>query len=195
MSDSKRYAIAVAGGGSTYTPGIVASLVTEEERFPIRKIVFYDNNAERQETVAKACEIFLHEAAPEIEFIYTTDPETAFTDIDFVMAQIRVGLYDMRDKDEKIPLKYGVVGQETCGPGGIAYGLRSIGPVIEILDYMEKYSRTRGCSTTPTRLPSLPRRRIAFVPIQRSSTSAICPWGRCAALQTCAGIDDWHKLQ
>ena len=45
----------------------------------------------------------------------------------------------MRDKDEKIPLKYGVVGQETCGPGGIAYGLRSIGPVIEILDYMEKY--------------------------------------------------------
>ena len=46
----------------------------------------------------------------------------------------------MREKDEKIPLKYGVLGQETCGPGGIAYGMRSIGGVIEILDYMEKYS-------------------------------------------------------
>ena len=36
----------------------------------------------------------------------------------------------MRELDEKIPMKYGVVGQETCGPGGIAYGMRSIGGVI-----------------------------------------------------------------
>lgn len=33
-----------------------------------------------------------------------------------------------------------MLGQETCGPGGIAYGMRSIGGVIEILDYMEQYS-------------------------------------------------------
>ena len=82
----------------------------------------------------------LKENAPEVAFDYTTDPETAFTDIDFVLAHIRVGKYAMREKDEKIPLKYGVLGQETCGPGGIAYGMRSIGGVIEILDYMEKYS-------------------------------------------------------
>lgn len=37
-------------------------------------------------------------------------------------------------------MKYGVVGQETCGPGGIAYGMRSIAGVIELIDYMEKYS-------------------------------------------------------
>lgn len=80
------------------------------------------------------------ENAPEVTFSYTTDPEEAFTGIDFVLAQIRVGKYAMRDKDEKIPLRYGVLGQETCGPGGIAYGLRSIGGVLEILDYMEKYS-------------------------------------------------------
>src|SRR5699024_10136132 len=53
---------------------------------------------------------------------------------------IRVGLYAMRELDEKIPLNYGVVGQETCGPGGMAYGMRSITGVLEILDYMEKYS-------------------------------------------------------
>ena len=53
---------------------------------------------------------------------------------------IRVGKYRMRELDEKIPMKYNVVGQETCGPGGIAYGMRSIGGVIEILDYMEKYA-------------------------------------------------------
>ncbi len=59
-----------------------------------------------------------------MKFSYTTDPQAAFTDVDFVMAHIRVGLYEMREKDEKIPLKYGVPGQETCGPGGIAYGMR-----------------------------------------------------------------------
>ncbi len=134
------YAITVAGGGSTFTPGIALMLLEERERFPIHKIMFYDNDAERQETVAKACEIYLKENAPDIEFGYTTDPETAFTGIDFVLAHIRVGKYAMRELDEKIPLKYGVVGQETCGPGGIAYGMRSIGGVLEILDYMEKYS-------------------------------------------------------
>ena len=136
----QKYAVTVAGGGSTFTPGIALMLLEHMDRFPIRKIMFYDNDAERQETVAKACEIYLKEHAPEIEFGYTTDPETAFTDIDFVLAHIRVGKYAMRELDEKIPLKYGVLGQETCGPGGIAYGMRSIGGVIEILDYMEQYS-------------------------------------------------------
>ena len=132
--------IVIAGGGSTYTPGIVMMLLDNLDRFPIRKLTFYDNFAERQETVAKACDIFIKENAPDIDFSWTTDPQTAFTDCDFVMCHIRVGLFAMREQDEKIPLKYGVVGQETCGPGGIAYGMRSIGPVIEILDYMEKYS-------------------------------------------------------
>lgn len=136
----KKFSIVVAGGGSTFTPGIVLMLLDNLDRFPIRKIKFYDNDGERQATIAGACEIILKEKAPEIEFLATTDPEEAFTDIDFVMAHIRVGKYAMRELDEKIPLKYNVVGQETCGPGGIAYGMRSIGGVIEILDYMEKYS-------------------------------------------------------
>ena len=134
------YAVTIAGGGSTYTPGVVLMLLHDMQKFPVRRITLYDNDAQRQETIAKACAIYSQENAPEVKFSYTTDPAEAFTGIDFVLAQIRVGKYEMRDKDEKIPLRHGVVGQETCGPGGIAYGLRSIGGVIEILDYMEKYS-------------------------------------------------------
>ena len=136
----KKFSIVVAGGGSTFTPGIVLMLLDNLDKFPIRQIKFYDNDAERQEIIAKACDIIIKEKAPDINFVYTTDPETAFTDVDFVMAHIRVGKYAMREKDEKIPLKHGVLGQETCGPGGIAYGMRSIGGVIELVDYMEKYS-------------------------------------------------------
>jgi maltose-6'-phosphate glucosidase len=136
----KKFSIVIAGGGSTFTPGIILMLLENLDRFPIRKIKLYDNDKERQDIIANACEIILKEKAPDIEFMATTDPEQAFTDIDFVMAHIRVGKYKMRELDEKIPLKYNVVGQETCGPGGIAYGMRSIGPIIEIIDYMEKYS-------------------------------------------------------
>lgn len=136
----EKSSIVIAGGGSTYTPGIILMLLKHLDRFPLRKIIFYDNDEARQKIVADACEIILRQEHPDIEFIATTDPETAFTDIDFVMAHIRVGKYEMRELDEKIPLKYGVVGQETCGPGGIAYGMRSIAGVLELVDYMEKYS-------------------------------------------------------
>lgn len=136
----KKFKIVIAGGGSTFTPGIVDMLLSSYDEFPISEIKLYDNLAERQEPIGKACEILVNERYPEVDFSYTTDPEKAFTDVDFVMAHIRVGLYAMREQDEKIPLKHGVVGQETCGPGGMAYGLRSISGVLEILDYMEEYS-------------------------------------------------------
>lgn len=132
--------VLIAGGGSTYTAGIVLMLLENTDKFPLDTIKLYDNNKERQDKIGKAVEIIVKERNPEVKFSYTTDPEEAFTDVDFVMAQIRVGLMEMREKDEKIPFKHGVAGQETCGPGGIAYGLRTINPLIEIIDYMEKYS-------------------------------------------------------
>ena len=130
----EKQSVVIAGGGSTYTAGIVMMLIENQDKFPLRKLKFYDNDEERQNIVAKACEVIVKERAPEIEFLATTDPEEAFTDIDFVMAHIRVGGLKMREQDEKIPLKYGVLGQETCGPGGMAYGMRSIPGVVELID-------------------------------------------------------------
>lgn len=136
----KKFSIVIAGGGSTYTPEIILMLLDNLDKLPLRAIKLYDNDEERQNKVAKACEIIVKEKDPTIEYLATTDPETAYTDVDFCLAHIRVGQLHMRELDEKIPLKYGVVGQETCGPGGIAYGMRSIAGVLENIDYMEKYS-------------------------------------------------------
>ena len=38
----KKFSIVVAGGGSTFTPGIILMLLDNLEKFPIRKIIFYD---------------------------------------------------------------------------------------------------------------------------------------------------------
>ena len=47
MSD-KKFSLVIAGGGSTYTPGIVLMLLESVDRFPIRKIKLFDNDEQRQ---------------------------------------------------------------------------------------------------------------------------------------------------
>ena len=137
----KTFKLVIAGGGSTYTPGIVKSLLVQKDRFKLNELVLYDNNAERQEAVGVIVRHVVEMFDPELKLTLTTDPEVAMADADFIFAQMRVGLYAMREQDEKIPLKYGVVGQETCGPGGLAYGLRTIYPMVELIDYCEKYAK------------------------------------------------------
>ena len=136
----EQFTVCIVGGGSRYTPGILRMLVGQRERFPMKKIVLYDNEAERQEKVGKYGEILMSEYYPECEIVYTTDPEAAFTDIDFAFMQIRAGRLKMREQDEKIALKHGCIGQETCGAGGFAYGMRSIPAVCDIICDIRKYS-------------------------------------------------------
>lgn len=73
----KSFSIVIAGGGSTFTPGIVLMLLDHLEEFPIRKLKLYDNDKERQDRIAGACDVFIREKAPDIEFAATTDPEEA----------------------------------------------------------------------------------------------------------------------
>lgn len=137
----KRQNLVVVGGGSTYTPGMIMSLIEEKENFPLKSIIFYDTNVERQEKIAKACEVILKEKYPQLErFHYTTDKQEAFKNVDFAFVQIRTGGLAMREKDEQIPLSHDVVGQETCGPGGMSYGLRSISDMIELINDIRRYS-------------------------------------------------------
>lgn len=136
----KKFNVTIAGGGSTYTPGIVMMLLDNMDRFALRKLVLYDNDEARQAVLGEALDILIKESGYDIEFSYTIDAKEAFEGMDFCMAHIRSGQYKMREADEKIPLRHGLVGQETCGPGGLAYGLRSIPDMIELIDLMEKYA-------------------------------------------------------
>lgn len=137
----KRYTICIVGGGSTYTPDMMEMLTLVKDKFPLKKIVLYDIDEERQKHIGEYGKILFQEYYPELEeYVYTTDKNIAFQDIDFALVQIRQGGLKMREMDEKIPLKYGVVGQETCGPGGFAYGMRSVGAMIELIQDIRKQS-------------------------------------------------------
>ena len=132
--------ITLCGGGSTFTPGIVKSIALRKDELDVDEIRLYDINEERQ--IGVLVDWILHEdLGLDIKLTVTTDKETAFTDASFVFAQMRVGGYAMREQDEKIPLRHGCVGQETCGCGGLAYGMRTIFPMVELIDDVEKYAK------------------------------------------------------
>ena len=84
----KAYSIVIAGGGSTFTPGIVLMLLEHMDRFPIRQIKMYDNDAQRQQTVAEACGIYLKEHAPQIAFCYTDRKSTRLNSSHFLLSRM-----------------------------------------------------------------------------------------------------------
>ena len=43
----KKFSVVIAGGGSTFTPGIVLMLLANQDRFPLRSLKFYDNEIGR----------------------------------------------------------------------------------------------------------------------------------------------------
>ncbi len=130
----KTFNIVLVGGGSTWTPGLLKALCKLKERLPLKKLVMFDVNEERQAVIGEYAKVLFREEYPELEFVYTGDENVAFTDMDFIFCQMRTGGYAMREKDEKIPLSLGVIGQETCGAGGFAYGMRSIRDMIALVE-------------------------------------------------------------
>ena len=89
----------------------------------------------------------------------TTSLADALQGADMVFPAIRVGGLDGRSLDERVPLRHGLIGQETVGPGGICYALRTVPVAMEIAEGRSPSTRrTPGSSTSPTPPGSSPRR-------------------------------------
>lgn len=134
------YKITIAGAGSGYTPGILLTALRFEKEFPIDEIRLYDVDSQRNADMGVIIDYLLKKEDRKIKLVVTTEPQEAFDKADFVFSQIRVGGMEMRELDEKIPLKHGLVGQETCGLGGFSYGMRSMKGFLSLVDYIQQYA-------------------------------------------------------
>lgn len=136
---TKGIKIATIGGGSSYTPELVEGFIKRYEELPVRELWLVDIEAgkEKLEIVGTLAKRMIEKAGLPIDVHLTLDRRAALKDADFVTTQFRVGLLDARAKDERIPLKYGVLGQETNGPGGLFKGLRTIPVILDICKDME----------------------------------------------------------
>ncbi|MGI5899163.1 MAG: 6-phospho-beta-glucosidase [Christensenellales bacterium] len=130
--------ITVVGAGSSYTPEIIEGLCSRKETIPIREISLYDINAQRLEIMAAFCRRYAAHMGYEVNITSTTDRKEALIGADFVNVQIRVGGNSARIVDEAIPKKYGIIGQETTGLGGMMKAFRTIPVMLDIAREVEE---------------------------------------------------------
>jgi 6-phospho-beta-glucosidase len=124
--------ITFIGAGGVRTPLVIESLLRFQDRLPLAQVCLMDVDPERLELMQLASKPRLSKNAS-FEVEWTTDAHQAIAGSDFIVTTFRVGGMESRVIDEQVPLKYGVLGQETTGPGGFAMALRTI-PVM--LDYV-----------------------------------------------------------
>ncbi len=131
--------VVTIGGGSSYTPELVEGFIKRYNELPIRELWLVDipEGKDKLETVGALAKRMVKKAGVPMEIKLSYDRKEALPGADFVTTQIRVGLLEARAKDEKIPLKYDVIGQETNGPGGLFKGLRTIPVILDICKDIE----------------------------------------------------------
>lgn len=132
--------LVVIGGGSSYTPELVEGVILHKDSLPVTEIVLIDIEAGEEKVSINTAfaKRMVEKAGLDITVRYTLDRKEGLKDAAFVITQIRVGGLDARAKDERIPLKYGVIGQETTGPGGCFKALRTIPVLLDICHDMEE---------------------------------------------------------
>lgn len=126
--------VCVIGGGSTYTPELVEGFLENLPELPVRRLVLMDIEERRLEVLAALARRMVQAARADLAVETTTDQKRAIEGSDFVVSQIRVGGMAARILDEAIPPRFGVVGQETTGPGGFAKALRTIPVALRIAE-------------------------------------------------------------
>lgn len=106
--------IAVIGGGSSYTPELIKGLLDISGDVQIDEVIFYDINEEKQKIVVDFVRRLVKDR---FRVLIAESFKDAVMDAKYVIFQFRPGGLKGREKDEGIPLKYGLIGQETTGVG------------------------------------------------------------------------------
>ena len=132
--------IVTIGGGSSYTPELIEGFINYYDELPVSEIWLVDIEAGKRklEIVGELARRMVKKAGVPIDIHMTLDRKKALEGADYVTTQLRVGQLAARALDERIPLKYGVIGQETNGPGGLFKALRTIPVILEIAREMEE---------------------------------------------------------
>ncbi|MGI3781643.1 MAG: hypothetical protein ACRYG2_12790, partial [Janthinobacterium lividum] len=118
--------LAYLGGGSSRAAGTMASFIAHGAEFEGSEVVLIDQRADELEIVRTLAEKTARNAGIDLTITATTDRRDGLEGIDAVLTSFRPGDFAMRQQDELIPMRHGVIGQETQGPGGFMMSLRSV---------------------------------------------------------------------
>ena len=127
------------GAGGVRTPLVIQSVLAYQNRLPLDTVCMMDIDPERLELMKLACKPRLAKGA-KFKIDWTTDAKKAIDGADFIVTTFREGSLESRVIDEQVPLKYGVLGQETTGPGGFAMALRTVPVILKYVEMIRKWA-------------------------------------------------------
>ena len=133
--------LTVIGGGGVRSMFLAKSIAMRASELNIDKLVFMDNNEQKLNIYGTMAKKVANILCPNLDFEITTDAVYAVTDADYVITTIREGGDDMRVRDERIALSYGVLGQETTGAAGLSFAMRSVYALQGYCELVKKYAK------------------------------------------------------
>ncbi|MGW0207963.1 6-phospho-beta-glucosidase [Streptomyces sp. NPDC003233] len=124
--------LTILGGGGFRVPLVHGALLTDHAEGRVTEVVLHDLDERRLHAVRRVLDEQAAGVPDAPRVTATTDLDEALAGADFVFSAIRVGGLQGRADDERVALAEGVLGQETVGAGGIAYGLRTVPVAVDI---------------------------------------------------------------
>ncbi len=128
--------LTILGGGSAYTPGLVQALIRQSGALPLRTVRLYDVDAARLDVVSRLCAGMARTAGAPFVVESASTLETALRGASLVLNSTRPGGLPARRIDETLALEFNIPGQETVGPGGFFYALRSVPEALRVAAIM-----------------------------------------------------------
>jgi len=126
--------LVVVGGGGFRVPLVYGALLRRRQALGLDEVVLHDVDGERLQRIAGVLEEQAAEHGDRLPFRTTTDLDDAVEGAEFVFSAIRPGQLQGRVVDEAVPLALGVLGQETTGPGGVCFALRTIPSMVALAE-------------------------------------------------------------
>jgi 6-phospho-beta-glucosidase len=124
--------IAIIGAGSGYLPGVIRGVLHRADDLAGSELACYDVHEGHLGIMTRLARAMFKARGADITVTDHHALEPALADADFVFTTFRPGGLPARHLDESIPLRYGVIGQETIGPGGFLMALRSVPVLLDI---------------------------------------------------------------
>lgn len=132
--------LSILGGGSAYTPGLLQALVRQASQLPLRCVRLYDIDAARLDIVARLGAAMARSAGASFSVQASATLEDTLNGAGMVLNATRPGGLPARRIDETLPLDFDIPGQETVGPGGFFYALRSVPEALRVADAMATHA-------------------------------------------------------
>ncbi len=135
-----RVKLVIVGGGGFRVPLVFRALL--DSPGVVDEVALVDVNPARLTSTVRVLDGMRSDALAAPALSATTDTGAALTGAGVVFVAMRVGGLAGRVADERIALDLGLLGQETTGPGGIAFGLRTVGPATQLAHLIAQIAPT-----------------------------------------------------